>query len=324
MPARLLRNTVILAKLETTYGVDSVPTGAANALLVSAVSITPLVADNVPRDLVRGYLGGSEQLVGLRRVEMNMTVELAGSGTPTTAPAWGPLLQACGFAGAAGTASFDYTPVSTFGASSSVTIYYYLDGQLHILRGARGTFTLNLGMGERPVMNFRFLGIDGGLTAAANATSTLTAWRTPVAVVDANSPGLRFGAVTYTASTGVVASGTVYISRGLQIDAGLNPTFQGLLGEESVEITEREVTGSMSLNLTAADAVSFMTAVKANTLGALGFTHGTVAGNIIVVHAPAVQRINPTVDDFNGQALHTYQLRMVPVSGNDELRIVSR
>lgn len=33
--ARNSRNTIILAKIETTPGIDAVPTGAANALLVS-------------------------------------------------------------------------------------------------------------------------------------------------------------------------------------------------------------------------------------------------------------------------------------------------
>ena len=42
--SRLIRNTAILAKIETAYGVDAAPTGAANALLVSNLSINPLNA----------------------------------------------------------------------------------------------------------------------------------------------------------------------------------------------------------------------------------------------------------------------------------------
>lgn len=38
---RYIRNTVILAKLETSYGTDAAPTGA-DALLVSNVSVTRL------------------------------------------------------------------------------------------------------------------------------------------------------------------------------------------------------------------------------------------------------------------------------------------
>src|SRR5512139_1458010 len=156
--ARYIRNTVLLAKLEPTYGSDPTPTGAANAILVSDVTITPLNANNVNRDLIRGYFGGSSQLVGTANVEVQFTVELAGSGTATTPPAWGPLLEACGFSKTVQTASVDYTPISTFGASTAATLYYYLDGVLHEVNGARGTFTMDMIVGERPVMRFRFLG----------------------------------------------------------------------------------------------------------------------------------------------------------------------
>ncbi|MEG1971187.1 MAG: phage tail tube protein, partial [Burkholderiaceae bacterium] len=178
---RILRNTAILAKVETTYKTDAVPTGAANALLVSNMSITPLNAQNVNRDLVRGYFGGSDQLVGTSNVQTSFDVELAGSGAAGTAPAWGALLQACGYAEVVTSGQrVEYTPVST--GIKSVTIYYYLDGTLHKLIGARGTFQLRADMQTgRPVISFSFTGLDGGIAAAANPAMALAAWKTPVA-----------------------------------------------------------------------------------------------------------------------------------------------
>ena len=41
MPNRLIRNTAILLKQEATYGVDPLPTGVNDALLVSNLSINP-------------------------------------------------------------------------------------------------------------------------------------------------------------------------------------------------------------------------------------------------------------------------------------------
>ena len=84
---RLIRKTAILAKLEVTYGVDPVPTGAANALLVSNLSINPLNAEYISRDIVREYLGGSEELPGARYMECGFDIELVGSGTLATPPA---------------------------------------------------------------------------------------------------------------------------------------------------------------------------------------------------------------------------------------------
>lgn len=322
--ARYIRKTIILAKTEATYGTDAAPTGGANAILVSEATINPLQATNLPRDLIRGYFGGSPQLVGTANVEVGFTVELAGGGgAATVAPAWGPLLQACGFSGAATAGAYEFVPTSTFGANSSVTIYYHLDGQLHKLLGARGTFTLDMAAGARPVMKFRFLGKDGGLTAVADPTPTLTGFTTPVAVTDANTGDILLGCI-YTAATGLLSAGTAYSSKGLQLDLGNTLTFQALLGSESVELTQRDVTGNVSLDLIAADAVSFMTAVKANTLTTLGITLGTAVGNTVVIYGPSVQRIEPSVEDLNGQALHAYKLRFVPSAGNDELRIVTR
>ena len=323
---RPIRKTVILAKLETTYGTDSAPTGVADALLISNQSINPLVASNVERSNLSGSLGGSEQLVGTHYVEASFDVEIAGSGTATTAPAWGKLLKACGFAESVQTASVDYLPITDISgvASTSLSIYYYLDGQLHKLLGARGTFSMEMGIGERPVFKFRFIGRNGGLTAATNAVPTLTAWKTPQVISDANTGDIMLGAVTYAAATGLITGGTAAVSRGLRLDIGNNVVFQPLLGGETVEISARDVTGAFSLDLTAAQAVTAMTDVLANTTTALGLTHGAVAGNTVVVYAPKVQRINPSVEDLNGNALHSYALRLVPVAANDELRIVSR
>lgn len=319
---RTLRDTVVLAKIETTYGTDAVPAGATDALLVSDVTINPLVSQNVSRDLVRGYLGGSDQLVGPAYVEVSFSVEFVGSGTAVTAPAWGKLLKACGMVETTQTASVDYTPDPT--PTDSLSIYYYLSGQLHKLLGARGTFTLAAGVGERPLLKFRFVGKDGGLTAVTNATPTLTAWKTPLVVTDTNSTDMLFGALTYTAATGVISGGTPYTSKGLQFDMGNAVQFQPLVGLESVEVNGRECTAAVSLDLTAAQAVTWQAEVKANTATGLGFTHGTAAGYITAVHMPVVQRINPSVEDFNGNALHAYQLRVLPSAGNDEVRIVSR
>lgn len=319
---RAIRDTVILAKAEVTYGVDPVPTGAADALLVSEVSINPLVAQNVNRDLVRGFLGGSDQLVGPAYVEVSFSVEFVGSGTPTTAPAWGKLLKACGMAETVQTASVDYTPDPT--PTDSLTIYYYLSGQVHKLLGARGTFQIAAGVGERPLLKFRFIGKDGGLTTATNATPTLTAWKTPLVVTDANTADIIFGTLTYTAATGIISGGTAYTSKGLQFDYGASVQFQPLVGSEPVEINSRECTAAVSLDLTAAQAVTWMTELKANTTVGMGFTHGVAAGYIVAAHMPVVQRVNPTVEDFNGNALHAYQLRVLPSSGNDEVRLISR
>ncbi|KQW96977.1 hypothetical protein ASC94_09220 [Massilia sp. Root418] len=319
---RLIRKTAILASIETTYGQDAVPTGAANALVVSNLSINPLNAQNVSRDIIRAYLGGSEELVGTAYVEAGFDVELVGSGTAGTAPAWGPLMRAIGFAEVITLATrVDYVPVSDL--FESVSIYWYDDGVLHKLLGARGTASLKMAVGEKPVISFKFLGIDGGASAVAAPATTLTAWRVPQIVTDANSGDVTLGATHTTTTAPVLTTGTKYPSQGLTIDLGISTPFQALLGGESVEVTDRKVTGAVKLDLTAAQEVAFLADVKAAALTSIGMVHGTVVGDKVMVWMPSVQRVEPTKEDLNGKRLCGYKLKINPLAGNDEIRIVT-
>ncbi len=320
MPSRYIRNTAILAKTESTYGVDSTPTEGANAILVSNVSITPLNANNVDRDLIRPYMGASEQLVGTTNVALTFDVEVAGAGAAGSAPAYGPLLLACGFAEtiSAGV-RVEYNPVTP--ATGSVVIYYFSDGVKHVLKGCRGNVSLKMGVGERPVYSFSFVGIDGGLTAATPSALTLSGFKTPIVITEANTGDLTFGA-TYTAATPTLTGGTGYPSQGIQIDLGNAVAHTPLLGGETVDISDRKASGSIVLDLTAAQEVTFLTSVKANTLQSLGLMHGTVAGYKVMIFMPAVQLYNASKTDVNGKLMQGYDVSILPSAGNDELKIV--
>jgi hypothetical protein len=319
---RYIRNTVILAKVETTAGTDAVPTGVADAVLVSDLSITPLDAQNVDRSLIRPYFGASEQLVSSASIKCSFTVELAGSGTAATAPQWGDLLLGCAMAETTGLTvpnRVEYSPAST--ALKTLTIYWYDDGVLHKLLGSMGNVSLSAMVGDRPKLKFDFIGQDGGISAAANPSATLTAWKTPPTMAQANVVDITLGC-TY--ATGALSSGTVYPSTGLELNFGNSTQFQQMLSNERVVITDRQMTGSIKLDLTAAQEVSFMATVKANTLQSLGLTIGTAAGNKIILFAPKVQLINPSKQDMQGSRLIGYDLRVTPNSGNDELTIITQ
>lgn len=320
--SRLIRNTAILAKIEPVYGVDAVPTGAANAMLVSTLSLNPLNAQNVDRNNIRPFLGGDEQLVGSRYVEMGFDVELVGAGTLGIAPAWGPLLRACGFAEVitAGV-RVDYVPIST--GFESTTIYWYDDGVLHKGLGARGTASLKLSVGEKPVISCKFVCLYGGIGAAAAPTADLEEWQVPEIVLDANSGKLMWGATHATATPPALVGGESYPSKGLTIDLGVTSPFQALLGGESVPITERKVTGAVQLELTAIQEVASMAAVLATAKTSLGMIHGTVAGSRVAVFMPGVQRIEPSKEDLNGARMIGYKLLVNPIAGNDEIRIAT-
>lgn len=322
MANRLIRNTAILAKIESVYGTDPVPVGATDAMLVSNLSINPINIQSVDRDLIRPYLGGSDQLVGTRYVEMGFDVEFVGSGTVATAPAWAALVRACGFAQTlTATVRADYLPIST--AMESVTIYWYDDGVFHKATGCRGNLSVMMKIGERPMLSFKFTGIYSTPTAAANPSVTLTGFKTPQVVVDANSGDVMFGATHATATAPLFVGGTAYPSQGIEVDMGNSVNFTALLGGETVDITQRQPTGKLTLDLTAAQEVTLITAVEAVTLQTIGLSHGTVANNKAMLWMPNVQLTNPQKAESNGKRLISFDFRPLPLVGNDEVRLVT-
>ena len=322
MPNRVIRNTAILLKQEVTYAVDATPVGATDALVVSNLSITPFNAQNVDRDIIRPYLGGSEQLAGTRYVQMGFDVELSGPTVIATAPAWAPSLMACGFAQVlTATIRADYVPIST--AFTSATIYWHDDGLRHTAVGCRGNVVFKLGVGQRPVMSFTFTGLYRTPVVAANPSVTLTNFTVPQVITDANTGDLILGGTHATGIAPAIAAGNPFPSQGIEIDMGNKVDFNALLGGETVDLTQRNVTAKVSLDLDATQELAMYTAVEANTLTSLGLQHGTVANQKMLVWMPSVQRINPGKEDVNGKRMVSLDLRAVPTSGNDEIRIVT-
>ena len=384
---RFNRNRILLAKIQPTVNTDAVPTGAANAILLAAdPQITPFSSNNVDRDLVRGYFGTSEQLVGTGYVGLSFKTELQSSGTPGTAPAWGPLARGAAWAEvilaaavvgtavagstvntinlAAGASAVDdfyngayvsitggtgngqaaliidyvgatkiatiapawtVTPDVTSGysiaanvsynpISSSVemlSMYYYRDGLLRKAINCRGNMeSIECPVGGRPVINWKFLGIDAGVSASANPAATLTGWKVPQMITDVNTGDVMLG-------------GIVYPSRGFTLAGGNKVDFTPLLGGETIDITDRDMTGKIELDLTAAQVATFHTAVRANTLYPFGFVHGTAAGSRIAIQGPQVQLLDQSETDNNGRALDVYAMRCLPFLGNDECRLVA-
>jgi hypothetical protein len=145
----LSRKRLILAKTESPYGTDASPDGT-DAILVRDLSITPLQSDVVDRELIRPYLGASEQLLANTRVEVTFQVEMAGSGTGGTAPAFGRVVQACGFSQTITAAAI--TGTAQAGAAGSITLASGSSATSNIYVGMVITITGGTGQGESGVI----------------------------------------------------------------------------------------------------------------------------------------------------------------------------
>lgn len=307
----LSRKRTILAKTEVTYGTDPTPTGVANAILVKNLNITPLNAELVSRDLIRPYLGGSEQLIASSYVSVEFEVEMAGSGAAGTEPGYGPLLLACGMDDTVSAGvSVTYTPVSS--SFSSVTIYYNVDGVLHKVTGARGTVEMQIQSGQIPVFRFSFTGLYNAPTDTAAPAVTYTAFQTPLAANSDNTSGFQLH--SYSAAL-----------QSLSLNVNNSVNYRTLIGAEDVQMTNRESNGQAVFEAPTIASKDFFTLGLGSTLGNLSIIHGTTAGNRVEITSSRVKVVNPTYQDLNGIHMLQVPFNLVPsTAGNDEFSIIVR
>ncbi|WP_321891702.1 phage tail tube protein [Paraburkholderia tropica] len=306
--AKSIKNTVILAKLQTAIGTPAVPTGADDAMLITNPSHTPVASTMVSRDLIRPYFGNSQQLSAGVHTELSFDVEIAGSGVAGTAPAWGRLLVACYFAEAV-TENVDvkYTPVSQKPATP-LTIFYHLDGLLHKLTDAYGTVSFDITSAGIPKMSFKFMGTYNPVTdTPLPADTDFSKFLTPKLALTANTTWSMFG-----------YSGPL---QSLSLDIANTLNWFQLIGEEGAEVDDRAPSGKIVMELSSVASQDWWSAAKDAVLGALTVQQGQTAGNIVQFDAPQVQISNLSYSDQNNKALLNGDLGLSPLAGNDELVI---
>lgn len=139
------RSQLILAKIETTEGSDSSPTGAANAVLCSALSAKSLEGESIDLDYIRASFGNSPKLRVNDYGTYSMTVDIAGSGTAGSVPAWGPLLRGCA---ALETTQTALTGTAAAGAAGTITLAGTAPTTVDLLVGLPITITSGTGSGQ--------------------------------------------------------------------------------------------------------------------------------------------------------------------------------
>lgn len=307
---RKWRKLRMLAKIEDTYGTDAVPTDAANGVRITNVTFTPVEGDEVKRDLMLPYLGNQGvDLAGIYG-KIEGDIELAGSGTPGTAPAWGVLARMCAKAETI-TAGVDvvYSPISS--NEEAGTVYWHHDGVLHVLLGVRGKITGDVTAKKHPILKVSLSGLLGTITDESMTTPILTAFKKPIIVSKA--------------ATTLTIGGVAMAAESFQFDYGETVTPSFLIGSESIEITDRSATGTaVVLARALSEFDPFAKALAPDREAArvaVRLTHGTTAGNIIQIDAPAVEIGKPSPGQTDGVMTYSLPLSFCPVAGDDELTI---
>jgi hypothetical protein len=309
MPQIKWKSKTLLAKIETAYGVDSAPTGAANAILALNVTFSPMEGQDVVRNTERPTLGADPTVPAGLYAKLSFEVDLVGSGTLGTAPAWGPLLRACAAAQVitAGT-KVEYTPVTD--NHESVSIYFQIDSTRHILLGAKGNAIPALNAQGLPVIKFDFTGLFATPTEQTKPTVDFTAWQAAAIASKTNTPTFTIG-------------GIPFVLRSFSFDLGNAVEPRMLIGTESILITDKNESLDVSVEAVPVTTYNPYTVAQAQTLQAIQLIHGTVAARRVQLDIPNAQQARLTGLDTGNQNIVEWPLKFTPLpgAGNDQWKL---
>lgn len=306
MPVDVLkwRSKILLAMIETTYGVDPVPQ-AANGILAKDITLSPMEGNDVDRELELPYYGSTGTIAVNLHAMISFMVELAPSGTAGTAPGWGPLLRMCGLAETiVANTSVTYNPISN--DEESGTIYFFIEDTLYALVGARGTCTIECTASGLPYLNFEITGLFVDPAEATRITPTLTGFQKPQEVTTQRTPVFTINGVTM-----------VMRQFNLIFGNAVEPRF--LVNQEEILITDREDRIETTVNAVPLTTFDPYALAKASAEIPIILTHGVGAGNISTINAPNAQIQRPAGLE-NSQGITEWPLNFVPVpaTGNDQ------
>ncbi|MFZ6819849.1 hypothetical protein [Undibacterium sp. Ji22W] len=89
------KKKALLSKIETTYGVDPVPTVGSNGVIIKNIELTPMEMDATAREMYKPYFGNDEDTLALVYAKLSFETEVTGSGTAGTPPPIAHLLRSC-------------------------------------------------------------------------------------------------------------------------------------------------------------------------------------------------------------------------------------
>lgn len=303
------KSKTLLAKIETVYGTDSVPIAAAHAILATDVSLSPMEGQDVVRNLERPQMSSDPSIPAGLFSTLSFSVELVGSGTLGTAPAWGPLLRACAVAQVI-TAGIkvEYSPITD--AHESVSIYFQIDTTRHVLAGARGTAQIKVNAQGIPMIMFSFSGLFEVPTEQVKPTPDYTAWQAPQVASKINTPTFTIGAAALTL-------------RDFNFDLGNQVEPRMLIGSESILIVDKGESMSATVEAVPVTTYDPFTIAQAQTLQAVQLIHGMVAVRRVKLDLPSAQQGRLTGYETGNQNIVEWPLKFtpLPVIGNDQWKI---
>lgn len=305
---------VVWRKKEVTYGVDPVPTAAADAALTRNFRRKPLVVDRLARNLDAQQRGRRKDAPSNKRTTFSFELELAGSGDAGTAAPWMTDLQFCGMA--APTLTADTKAEQLFAAigvaQSAGTFYTWVGTHRAKALGSRGTFGWDFTAGAYPFLKFDMTGLvpDEPVSDNTAAAPTLTAWQDPVEVNNEN--------------TSFLLDGHAAVLKSFTGDANATIALRNLVGARYVRRGNHAITGKLVI-----EAPDIATKNYIETLGdgseiAIVLTHGIDEGNIVVFESARLQITDIEESEEDDVLMWTITYALNIGTTNDDLKITAK
>jgi hypothetical protein len=298
------RSKVLVAKIESGYGNDSLPTGA-NGILAVDIKLSPIEGEDVSRELDLPFIGAEATIPANLHRKIAFKVEAVPSGTAGTSPPWAVLLRACGVAQVTtpGT-SVVFNPIST--GFQSVSIYFQLGGTLYRMPGARGTVTFMVTAQGIPYLEFEFTGLYVGPTEETVIAPTLTAFQKPQVASVANTPEFTLNA-------------EVMVMRSFSLKLGNTVEPRFLVNSEEVIISDRDDMVEMVVEAKPVTLINPYALAIAQTQVPLMLRHGTGVGRRTALSIPGLLLMRPN-DLSENQGIVEWPLkgRAIGTDGTDQ------
>jgi hypothetical protein len=270
MPTLSDRKNLVLIGVEAAYKTEQ-PTLAVLPIKGPA-NVNPQAGGKLARGLSRLAFGPDEQIEGFSYGSVGFQVELAGATALGTAPVWGPLLRAMGFAQVLTPSTRAvYSVVET--GHESLTLAAAHDSNRYSFIGCRGSASLAFASNQLPTMDAQMMGYN--LEHATVAISE--AWPTfakPKTVSTDNTTLSLFG------ESACLSSLSLNIAPVMT-----SPT--DFAGCDEIGIVNVEITGTVTIKDLGISAKDWIALSRADTAGAFTLTHGP-AGNQIIIAATGV------------------------------------
>jgi len=202
-----------------------------------------------------------------------------------------------------------YMPVSN--NFDSAHAFVQLDRNRHPMAGLRSNFGFNLEANNYLDFIYNVVALFGEPTSEGPQSVDFSAFQDPIPVEDVSTPWFAI-------------DGIEFPLRSWSVDLGQSVNKRSLVGQNTVEITDRQ-SNSNSVTIEAPDVATknFFADIAANNATvAVEVIHGLNRGETVHLSAPRAELANPRYSEEQGVAMLQLDMNLLPTdAGNDELKI---